>query len=161
MITAIQTAYKGYHFRSRLEARWAVFFDALGISWEYEPEGFELPDGSRYLPDFRIKPGPGVPYLWVEIKPIVPMTASEEAKVFAFAMEVTREKNTGLIALRGAPSVSDGAFLFGNFDGTKKLGPISAATFHELLLASAWRVGAAATKARSARFEHGQKGATL
>lgn len=50
---AIETRYKGYRFRSRLEARWAVFFDALGLKWEYEPEGFELPSG-RYLPDFKV-----------------------------------------------------------------------------------------------------------
>lgn len=50
----IETQYKGYRFRSRLEARWAVFFDALGIEWEYEPEGFELDDGTRYLPDFLL-----------------------------------------------------------------------------------------------------------
>ena len=49
---AIETIYKGYRFRSRLEARWAVFFDALGIWWEYEPEGMVLSDGSYYLPDF-------------------------------------------------------------------------------------------------------------
>ncbi len=36
----IETKYKGCRFRSRLEARWAVFFDALGIKWRYEPEGF-------------------------------------------------------------------------------------------------------------------------
>lgn len=51
-IKAIPTRYKGYHFRSRLEARWAVFFDALGIKWEYEPEGFQLDNGDKYLPDF-------------------------------------------------------------------------------------------------------------
>ena len=51
---AIETIYKGYRFRSRLEARWAVFLDALGVEWEYEPEGFELPSGRRYLPDFRV-----------------------------------------------------------------------------------------------------------
>ena len=28
--------------RSRLEARWAVFFDTAGIAWQYEPEGFDL-----------------------------------------------------------------------------------------------------------------------
>lgn len=50
----IQTKYKGYRFRSRLEARWAVFFDALGIDWEYEPEGYVV-SGKGYLPDFRIK----------------------------------------------------------------------------------------------------------
>lgn len=53
-IKPIETNYKGCRFRSRLEARWAVFFDNLGIKWEYEPEGFELPDGTRYLPDFYL-----------------------------------------------------------------------------------------------------------
>lgn len=40
-IKPIETVYKGYRFRSRLEARWAVFFDAQGIEWEYEPENRE------------------------------------------------------------------------------------------------------------------------
>lgn len=48
---AIETSYKGYRFRSRLEARWAVFFDTLGIKWEYEKQGYSLPSGA-YLPDF-------------------------------------------------------------------------------------------------------------
>jgi hypothetical protein len=30
-VRAIKTEYKGYLFRSRLEARWAVFFDVLSI----------------------------------------------------------------------------------------------------------------------------------
>lgn len=51
---AIETIYNGYRFRSRLEARWAVFFDEMGIKYEYEPEGFELSDGTRYLPDFYL-----------------------------------------------------------------------------------------------------------
>lgn len=50
----IETIYKGYRFRSRLEARWAVFFDAIDVRWEYEPEGYELSDRTWYLPDFRI-----------------------------------------------------------------------------------------------------------
>ena len=54
-IKPIETVYNGYRFRSRLEARWAVFFDALKVNYEYEPEGFELPSGNYYLPDFRIK----------------------------------------------------------------------------------------------------------
>ncbi len=58
-VKAIQTRYAGCHFRSRLEARWAVFFDALGISWEYEPQGYQhepWADGTvwRYLPDFYL-----------------------------------------------------------------------------------------------------------
>ena len=52
IIKAIQTVYNGYRFRSRLEARWAVFFDALGVKWEYEKEGLFLLSGKWYLPDF-------------------------------------------------------------------------------------------------------------
>jgi hypothetical protein len=48
----IETEYAGVKFRSRTEARWAVFFDALGMRWEHEPEAFELSVGGRYLPDF-------------------------------------------------------------------------------------------------------------
>jgi hypothetical protein len=51
-IKPIETVYKGYRFRSRLEARFAVFFDHLGINWDYEKEGYILPDGASYLPDF-------------------------------------------------------------------------------------------------------------
>ena len=54
MIKAIETEYGGYKFRSRLEARWAIYFDCVGLVWEYEPEGYDLPDGRRYLPDFKI-----------------------------------------------------------------------------------------------------------
>jgi hypothetical protein len=53
VIKVIQTRYKGYHFRSRLEARWAVFFDVAKIKWEYEPEGYVV-DGTPYLPDFYL-----------------------------------------------------------------------------------------------------------
>lgn len=67
MIKAIETEYAGYKFRSRLEARWAVFFDAMGIQWEYEPQGYVLSDGTKYLPDFYL------PWFdcFVEIKPKV------------------------------------------------------------------------------------------
>lgn len=67
---AIPTRYAGYHFRSRLEARWAVFFDALGWEWEYEPEGFDLPSG-RYLPDFRVDFS-SYSLMWVEVKGVAP-----------------------------------------------------------------------------------------
>lgn len=62
----IQTRYKGHHFRSRLEARYAVFLDHLGVQWQYEPEGFDLPSG-RYLPDFFLPAVKGG--TWLEIKP--------------------------------------------------------------------------------------------
>ena len=64
-IKAIETYYKGYRFRSRLEARWAVFFDAAGIKYEYEPEGFETNEGTKYLPDIYLPEYDA----YVEIKP--------------------------------------------------------------------------------------------
>lgn len=65
MIKAIDTHYAGCLFRSRLEARWAVYFDELGVRWEYEQEGYELGGGLRYLPDFYL-PSFGI---FAEIKP--------------------------------------------------------------------------------------------
>ncbi len=50
----IETIYRGYKFRSRLEARWAIFFDEIGIAYEYEKEGYDLGDKGLYLPDFWI-----------------------------------------------------------------------------------------------------------
>ncbi len=47
-IKAIETRYKGYRFRSRLEARWAVYFDTLGWKWEYEKEGYDFSALRRY-----------------------------------------------------------------------------------------------------------------
>lgn len=65
-VKPIETFYNGYRFRSRLEARWAVFFDECNVKWEYEPEGFELKDGTRYLPDFYLTDLDA----YVEIKPV-------------------------------------------------------------------------------------------
>jgi hypothetical protein len=52
-IRPIETHYNGYRFRSRLEARWAVYFDLLHVKYEYEPEGFVV-NGKCYLPDFYL-----------------------------------------------------------------------------------------------------------
>ena len=63
----IETRYKGYRFRSRLEARWAVFFDAMGMRWSYETQGYEF-NGVRYLPDFSVTRGSNV-IAFYEVKP--------------------------------------------------------------------------------------------
>lgn len=74
MIHAIDTTYNGRKFRSRLEARWAVFFDALNAKYVYEPEGYDLADSgwartdgpsTLYLPDFWL---PNL-RIYVEVKP--------------------------------------------------------------------------------------------
>lgn len=68
-IKPIETIYNGYRFRSRLEARWAVFFDAAGIKYEYEPDGYEY-ENEKYLPDFYLpNVGPNNSGVFVEVKP--------------------------------------------------------------------------------------------
>jgi hypothetical protein len=85
MIKAIETRYKGYRFRSRLEARWAVFLDTLGIAWEYEKEGYDLGEAGWYLPDFWL---PEMK-IWAEVKAEIPVTSKGwnnfqgEAKIIA------------------------------------------------------------------------------
>lgn len=77
-IKPIETYYNGYRFRSRLEARWAVFFDTIGIKYEYEPEGFDM-DGIKYLPDFYLPDAER----WIEIKG-KKLTAEELRKCSSF-----------------------------------------------------------------------------
>lgn len=65
-INAIQTKYAGILFRSRLEARWAVFMDTVGLKWHYEPQGYGVPTilgKINYLPDFWLGIG-----MWAEVK---------------------------------------------------------------------------------------------
>jgi hypothetical protein len=88
----IETLYNGYRFRSRLEAKWAVFLDTLGVKYDYEPEGYDLPvelsnspengiGSLKYLPDFYLP----AQEVWMEIKPDVP-TAVESEKAHRLAV---------------------------------------------------------------------------
>lgn len=80
--SAIPTKYKHYTLRSRLEARWAVFFDAMGIRWEYEPEGLRTASGCQYLPDFYLPV-----FRWfAECKPTIELQKAED-KALRFAKE--------------------------------------------------------------------------
>lgn len=82
-IKAIETKYKGYRFRSRLEARWAVFFETFGIPWEYEIEGFQLPSGATYLPDFYL---PSID-VFVEVKPVTGIPFDDIKRLLDFGAE--------------------------------------------------------------------------
>ena len=93
---AIETEYNGYRFRSRLEARWAVFFDAVGILYDYELEGFEFDSGMRYLPDFYL---PEL-NMWVEVKGV--LSDSDERKIKEFRRFLVKRKES-LIVLRDIP----------------------------------------------------------
>jgi hypothetical protein len=74
-IKAIPVWLNGYRFRSKLEGRWAAFFNDIGIEYDYEPQGFKLKDGTCYLPDFWL------PWcrVFAEVKPTDP-TPEERLK---------------------------------------------------------------------------------
>lgn len=99
-IKAIETVYNGYRFRSRLEARWAVFFDALGIKYEYEKEGYDLGEDGWYLPDFWL------PDLqkFVEIKGHLPLVDDEQRKAIAFNLAL-KETDQMYFILVGNPYI--------------------------------------------------------
>lgn len=92
-IRSIETRYNGYRFRSRTEARWAVFFDTLGIRYEYEKEGLSLPSG-LYLPDFWL----GDWRVWLEIKGAEP--TEEEVQLCVELQEAT---GAAVLLATGAP----------------------------------------------------------
>lgn len=109
---AIETEYNGYRFRSRLEARWAVFFDTLGIKYEYEPEGFDL-DGVYYLPDFWL---PDIK-TWVEVKGV--MRKEDSEKINKFIDKILEENGNywkkpeeRLMVVGNIPSESDTKHLY-------------------------------------------------
>lgn len=92
-IKAIETQYKGYNFRSRLEARYAYMLDLLAIEYEYEKEGYTLPSG-EYLPDFWL---PGVK-MWAEVKGTNP--TKEE---YRLAEELAAATGSFVIFMVGTP----------------------------------------------------------
>lgn len=67
---AIATTYRDFEFRSRLEAKWAAFFDLCGWKWSYEPI-----DLGGWIPDFALGERPTL----VEIKPFFRIDQYTEA----------------------------------------------------------------------------------
>lgn len=94
-MNAIPTVYKGTRFRSRLEARWAAFFDICRWSWDYEPI-----DLSGYIPDFIMsfaRP------LLVEVKPLLWDRSTNETILIETTKTKIRSSGwTGQVLLVGA-----------------------------------------------------------
>lgn len=179
----IETHYAGCRFRSRLEARYAVFFQYLGIRWEYEPQGFKV-NGRAYLPDFLLPDT----RTWIEVK------GSEDALDYdlmeAFALALPRGERVVLLgpipdpgepggwdwgwqSLHSAYVDEDERVVFGEWVGfgagePTVLRDTSASTPFDggregWLTPTQNTVGPDASTAyaaaRSARFEHGESGA--
>lgn len=174
-LTPIPTAYNGHLFRSRLEARWAVFFDTMGWRYAYEAEGYDL-EGKWYLPDFWF---PAF-NCWIEIKPDSPETYDAKALLLAAKSEKR------VLVIRGNPWPEDyGIYLcapkmylfdipwvwtLGEVDdeevwlwsdpvGAIALNPND--NYRSTPAFPSRRINDALLAARSARFEHGESGRTL
>jgi hypothetical protein len=63
-VRAVSTWYAGVHFASTLEADWAATFDALGMTWSYEPVALRLSNGEIYRCDFWLR----AQRTWCEVK---------------------------------------------------------------------------------------------
>ena len=104
--TVIPTEYGGVLFRSRLEARWAIFFDRFGFKWEYEPEGFVGVGGTKYLPDFYIpnagecEGGPA----YFEVKPMIGTDPTPDPEWVAKA-RIAAASGTRVIIAIGPPAI--------------------------------------------------------
>ena len=109
-LIAIPTKYNHYTFRSRMEARWAVFFDGMGIKWDYEKEGFKLED-ILYLPDFELLTFQGG--CFVEVKP-VEFTEEETEKANLLVIK----SNRPLWKAIGVPDYKEYDVIFPVGDGT-------------------------------------------
>jgi hypothetical protein len=120
-IRPIETRFNGQLYRSRHEARWAVFLTTLGEPFHYEAEGFELlPIGMAdpqqtpshvfcdaplfYVPDFwlpRVKQ-------WIEIKPDLGTWGYDDLTVEK-ARRLAVHSGYAVIIVCGNPGLSDGS----------------------------------------------------
>ncbi|MGH6774765.1 hypothetical protein [Brucella tritici] len=111
-IKAIPTEYAGVNFRSRTEARWAAFFDLVGLKWDYEP--FDL---EGWAPDFLLRTS--LTNVLVEVKP-VDLTAyidavnrgnAERSPMLSYDKALARARNYQVLLLGMAPIEMQGAVL--------------------------------------------------
>lgn len=166
MIKPIETEYDGHRFRSRLEARWAVFFNEMGWKYHYELDDIMVEHKGeilRYLPDFYVIIKGGQTYsrsfdkddhkAFIEVKG-PRMTEVDEIKVLGAGKHFA-EAGLGevIYVFQAIPTVQELEDNNGKMCVDMAYGDKFEPTYlcHD-------GVPAACDKARKARFEHGEKG---
>tara|TARA_R110000796_G_scaffold192324_1_gene309017 strand:+ start:3347 stop:3784 length:438 start_codon:yes stop_codon:yes gene_type:complete len=145
MIKPIETEFDGHRFRSRLEARWAVFFKEMDWDYSYELEGYRFEykgEILNYLPDFYVEEINA----FIEVKgPLI--------------NEIDTMKVLGL-----SKDAGKRVYVFGNIPNIDKrydnFLEVDMA-YHDVLVSHVFRydgIDDALDKARKAQFEHGVKG---
>lgn len=180
-VEPIDTEYNGYKFRSRLEARWAIFFDELQIPYAYEPEGFNL-TGVRYLPDFHLTNNivlhqfkrPQPTEIWIEVKHSPDLTDDEREKIAKFVKQTDHQ----ILLIAGQPDLNvtlrfidhhptEGWFVkdvrWIELDN-KEIGLVPIEKLNDSQISAqteTYRLREAYKMAKQARFEHGENEANL
>jgi len=137
------TFYNGYNFRSRLEARWAVWFDCMEIKYRYETEGYDL-EKEGYLPDFWLYGD----RTWIEIKPDRPSFEEIEK-----AVELEQKTGFPVIFFCGTPWPSE-CFRVHYQEENGSFKEIFYDTWEDSI--QDYKLVRAFQKARKARFEFGE-----
>jgi hypothetical protein len=88
-IKAYPTLYNGRQYRSRLEAKWAAFFDRIGWPFEFEPY-----DLGAWSPDFLLL---GQTPILVEVKPITDYDADTVERMCLTARDANWRGNLLLV----------------------------------------------------------------
>ena len=104
-IAPIPTVYNGRQYRSRLEARWAAFFDLLAWRHEYEPY-----DLGRWSPDFLLIGSCGSKVL-VEIKPVTGFDVEVADKASSACLERRFYKELSAMFLLGVSPYTDNGII--------------------------------------------------
>lgn len=139
-LMAIETSYKGFRFRSRLEARWAIYFDAVEMPWQYELEGYNLGELGLYLPDFWLVDES----MFAEVK-AKDLTVIEQNRCRALA----KQSGYPVIMLVGPPEPKP-------YRGEKPDGQLEEYGIFPGDKLDAQRMVDAIRQSRAARFEHGE-----
>jgi len=115
-VKSIETSIFGVDFRSRLEARWAIFFDTIGIQWQYEPEKIQLRDKVA-IPDFWLKSLSA----WFEVKPT--QGISRRATMWPDAKGVVEKTGWPYLMAEGEPGRCLLSLVANVGTGERMLGP--------------------------------------
>jgi hypothetical protein len=146
MLRPIPTWVDGNWTRSRLEARWLLYLRECGIAYQYEMQGYRLPDGTAYLPDIYV-PGRDV---YLEIKPGEP---DEMEKSKAAGLSAASGKRCLLVCGRPWP----GEYFVLSYEGGHIVETFSGLSVALHLVLPDSVLEHAYEVANKTRFEHGEQ----
>lgn len=102
-----ETSFRGIRYRSKTEAKWAVFFSVLGVDYRYEETAFKLETGDMYLPDFFIQEFNA----YLEVKPDSDLIVTEECKKARQLAKELKPKGIEVLLAMGAPAETESNIL--------------------------------------------------